>query len=327
MGACLSSSTSPAGSDAYRLGDSRAESGGPTPHAATALVRKLPALHGDIVFAVAGAAAADDSFFSACADGSIRHYDWLSGRVLRAYRHDKSVHRLHHTPASGFLFSGARDTTVRQWRVPDTATPTPGGGGGGGRGGGGDDDDEADDVAAPVQVFRGHDLVVTGLATSAGAASMRCSAFVFILKFMVILPPRHLESFSSNPDSRTLATGSRDYNVCFWDVPTGAKTAVANINQNMVTALKWVPGEANLVLQTSEDLKMRIWSRCGGDRADAPLTIILSHARSFVVRIRLVPACQHGRLGRTGFPAHSVFSARRRRVGRRAPRVCLVQWL
>ena len=49
--------------------------------------------------------------------------------------------------------------------------------------------------------------------------------------------------------------------MCFWDVPTGVRTAVANINQNMVTALKWVPGEANLVLQTSEDLKMRIWSR------------------------------------------------------------------
>ena len=56
----------------------------------------------------------------------------------------------------------------------------------------------------------------------------------------------------------------------------------------MVTALKWVPGEANLVLQTSEDLKMRIWSRCGGDRADAPrLTIIVSHACSFVFRDRL----------------------------------------
>ena len=179
MGACLSSSSPGAGSDPYRLGHSSADSGGPTPHHASAtatLVRKLPALHGDIVFAVAAAAAADDSFFSACADGSIRHYDWQSGRVLRAYRHDKSVHRLHHTPASGFLFSGSRDTTVRQWRVPDTTTTTPGGGGGGGG-------DEADDLAAPVQVFRGHELVVTGLATSAGAAITRgiicVSTFLF----------------------------------------------------------------------------------------------------------------------------------------------------
>lgn len=159
MGACLSSS--PAGSDSYRLGTdpSSSPADAPTPHDASfaALVRKLPALHGDIVFAVAASASADDSFFSACADGSIRHYDWQSGRVLRAYRHDKSVHRLHHTPSSGFLFSGARDTTVRQWRVPVAALP------------GGDGGDAETDFAAPVQVFRGHDLVVTGLATSVGA--------------------------------------------------------------------------------------------------------------------------------------------------------------
>jgi hypothetical protein len=78
------------------------------------------------------------------------------------------VHRLHHTPSSGFLFSGARDTTVRQWRVPVAALSavehsTPSGDGDG------DGDAAAADLAAPVQVFRGHDLVVTGLATSAGA--------------------------------------------------------------------------------------------------------------------------------------------------------------
>jgi WD40 repeat protein len=54
-----------------------------------------------------------------------------------------------------------------------------------------------------------------------------------------------------------LATGSRDYSVNFWDVSTAQKLASNQTTLNMVTGLKHL--DSNLFVQTSEDLKMRIW--------------------------------------------------------------------
>ena len=77
----------------------------------------------------------------------------------------------------------------------------------------------------PVRTFDGHSLVIMGIACNQG--------------------------------EDVLCSGSRDYSVRWWDIETGVQKAANSITLNMVTALKWI--EANDVLQTSEDLIMKVW--------------------------------------------------------------------
>ena len=80
---------------------------------------------------------------------------------------------------------------------------------------------------APVATYRGHELSVSAIALSA--------------------------------DGGTAVSGGRDYSVRVWDLDAGAGAARCQVSRNVVTCLSWVEGEAHLVAQGSEDLKLRIW--------------------------------------------------------------------
>lgn len=86
-------------------------------------------------------------------------------------------------------------------------------------------------------------------------------------------------------DERMVVSGSRDTSVRLWDVETGACAAKAMLPRNVVTDVKWVPGDFNVVaqvrsvvvstccsrkslstlrgyrhcLQSCEDLHVRLW--------------------------------------------------------------------
>jgi WD40 repeat protein len=137
MGNCISSSPA----SAYEV-----DSHNTTPDADSAHppqpLKQLSQLHTDIVFAVA-TTPASSTLCSASADGCIRVFDWDTDRILHTYRHDKSVHKLHFNASTQMLFSGSRDTTVKHWNLNS-------------------------DHEQCVQTFRGHELVVMGLATNTG---------------------------------------------------------------------------------------------------------------------------------------------------------------
>lgn len=55
-----------------------------------------------------------------------------------------------------------------------------------------------------------------------------------------------------------ICSGSRDCTLCLWDAATAAKVACCEVSQNVVTFMSAVPAEP-AVLQTSEDLNLRLW--------------------------------------------------------------------
>jgi len=62
-----------------------------------------------------------------------------------------------------------------------------------------------------------------------------------------------------NPANTVLASGCRDYSVGMWDTATGSAIARAVIERNVVTAMRWVPGDQHCFVQASEDLTLRVW--------------------------------------------------------------------
>ena len=56
-----------------------------------------------------------------------------------------------------------------------------------------------------------------------------------------------------------VASGSRDQTTRLWDIETQKQLQSRKIERNVVTAIKWVPGQPNLFLEGSEDLTLRIW--------------------------------------------------------------------
>ena len=60
-------------------------------------------------------------------------------------------------------------------------------------------------------------------------------------------------------DGQQALSGSRDCSLRHWDLATGTTKGRCHLEQNVVTCLKWVPGETSLVAQGSEDLRLRLW--------------------------------------------------------------------
>jgi len=61
-----------------------------------------------------------------------------------------------------------------------------------------------------------------------------------------------------NSITRQLASGSRDYTIRIWDGETHKHIVGSKVNWNVVTYLKWQPS-TQLLIQCSEDLKLRVW--------------------------------------------------------------------
>eukprot|EP00128_Syssomonas_multiformis_P009194 Colp12_sorted_trinity150504_noHs@15394 len=79
----------------------------------------------------------------------------------------------------------------------------------------------------PVETFEGHELPVMGLACSQESKQHICS-------------------------------GARDYMVKLWDASTGQCVNTQTISRNVVTYMRWIEKEDNVV-QTSEDKRLRVW--------------------------------------------------------------------
>ena len=67
-----------------------------------------------------------------------------------------------------------------------------------------------------------------------------------------------VSALATSSEHREIVSGSRDTAVCTWDVNTGQNIASSKMERNLVTDVSWVPGTAT-VLQTSEDLHIRLW--------------------------------------------------------------------
>lgn len=115
----------------------------------------------------------------------------------------------------------------------------------------------------PLAVLRGHELSVSAIALS--------------------------------EDGRSLFSGSRDSSVRLWDLESATCTASADVSRNVVTCMAWLPGEAHLVAQGSEDLKLRLW--------DARATSRPAHVAEGYVYFPLCCAAARGHLltGSNGF--------------------------
>jgi WD40 repeat protein len=54
-------------------------------------------------------------------------------------------------------------------------------------------------------------------------------------------------------------SGSRDSSLRLWDLATASLSNRVHVSRNVVTCLRWIDGEPNLVAQGSEDLRLRLW--------------------------------------------------------------------
>jgi len=65
---------------------------------------------------------------------------------------------------------------------------------------------------------------------------------------------------AASPEGDRIVSGSRDYFVRFWDAASGQCLFWPEmVQQNIVTALRWLPRGEEAVLQASEDLTLRVW--------------------------------------------------------------------
>lgn len=68
-----------------------------------------------------------------------------------------------------------------------------------------------------------------------------------------------VSSIALSEDGAQVLSGSRDSSLVLWDLASARETSQCHVSRNVVTCLKWIPGEAHLVAQGSEDLKLRVW--------------------------------------------------------------------
>ena len=82
------------------------------------------------------------------------------------------------------------------------------------------------------------------------------------------------------PKADLLASGSRDYSVRIWDIPTHKEISIAKVNWNVVTFVKWLP-ERRMLVQCSEDLQLRLW-----DVRESPIraTMAVTVGNNFATR-------------------------------------------
>ena len=221
--------------------------------AATSSVGKQ-VIHSDVIFDVC-CGPSPDQFLSCGEDRTVLRYDWRKHSVLDLWRgHTQCVNRVVFDARLHCAFSASRDRTIRQWRP---------------------------ERPEAVQVFVGHELSIHGLATDAAltdtlppplprAESHKTLSASASALASVCVPPAAspADNKSGGAGGRggggggggggVLCSGARDCSVRFWDVETGRQTAQRSIERNMATGMRWVPREQS-VLQTSEDLVLRVW--------------------------------------------------------------------
>jgi len=78
-----------------------------------------------------------------------------------------------------------------------------------------------------LQDYRGHEMAVAGVAQS--------------------------------PDEAQMCSGSRNGDLFLWDSATARRVSKVHVNRNVITDVCWVPENAGLVAQTSEDKILRVW--------------------------------------------------------------------
>jgi len=119
---------------------------------------------------------------------------------------------------------------------------------------------------APLATFTGHELAVTSLTT--------------------------------NADNTLLATGGKDYRMKIFDVEKTTEICGEMINRNVITSLRWFPNEDSTILQTGEDLQMRIWDiRVDEIKAD----IVVPVGKNFAICNDISPDGNHIITGHRGF--------------------------
>ena len=60
-------------------------------------------------------------------------------------------------------------------------------------------------------------------------------------------------------DGKLMASGGRDCTTIVWDIETQKIVKKRLIARNVITQIKWIPGQPNLFVETSEDLYTRIF--------------------------------------------------------------------
>ena len=104
-----------------------------------------------------------------------------------------------------------------------------------------------------------------------------------------------VSALATSNEYHEIVSGSRDTTVCTWDITTGQNIASSKIERNLVTCVSWVPGAAT-VLQTSEDLHIRLW-----DTRTMQITHDVQTAHHFAMCCDVDPTGTYFVLGNNGF--------------------------
>ena len=68
-----------------------------------------------------------------------------------------------------------------------------------------------------------------------------------------------VSTISVNCDGTMLASGGRDQKTIVWDIEKVKAIKKSEIYRNVITYHKFLKSNPNLFIQTSEDLKLRLW--------------------------------------------------------------------
>jgi U3 small nucleolar RNA-associated protein 12 len=62
-----------------------------------------------------------------------------------------------------------------------------------------------------------------------------------------------------DPQKRHLASGGRDYMTRVWDIETQKTLYKRKISRNVITGIRWLESMPDLLIETSEDLYLRVF--------------------------------------------------------------------
>lgn len=197
---------------------------------------RLPSVHheavSDVCWWTAGGGSSGALLLASDVSGGLTWLNTVSATASAKHAaHEAAVNAVAVCTSAALVATASRDKTVRLWRAgwaEEAGSAT------------------ADTTAsvsapsacsfpsfAPTATLSGHTLTVSAVTLSA--------------------------------DGTRVATGSRDTTVRLWDVASGAAIYRGQRAQNLVTCLKWYPasgsagGSQNILVQGSEDLRVRLW--------------------------------------------------------------------
>ncbi|KAK2140540.1 hypothetical protein LSH36_1321g00005 [Paralvinella palmiformis] len=159
-------------------------------------------------------------------DQTLVLYNYENGKRKQTWLgHEKEVTKVAYGSHIKSYFSGSRDKNINMWQI---------------------------DSVDPVLQFKGHDLIISGLAINSVDLYDMFEEEVGNSKYQT------QSEYCLDVDNSQMCSGSRDNSLRLWCLSTGECLRQNSVTRNLVTHVNWAE-DSDIIAQTGEDKEVKIW--------------------------------------------------------------------